>query len=482
MYKKRLMSILMVLVALSLVLAACKPAATPTEAPAPTKVEVKQPEPTEVPPEPTEVPPEPTEVVTEEAPKPSVDPSGQTISFWHVWGQGLPNETMTAVVDEFNQTNEYGITVEAIDQGRYGDLEDAFNAAIQSGDLPDIVVGYTNALANWYSVDAIVDLEPLINDPFYGLTDEDKAAFFEGALNGGVNAGGTTIGFPISQSENVLFYNSGWAKELGFDNPPTTPEEFKAQACAAAEANNNDDDPDNDSTGGLVLYPGASNIMSWIFAFGGDIVNEDGSGYDFTNQSVVDVATFLKDLWDNGCAFQTESYPNPEFASRKALYTMSSTAGLPYQVSAFEAEDAIKDEWTLIPFPGPNGNKAVDLYGQYVAVVNTNPERMMASWLFIKYFTSPEAQAKWIQGSAYYPTRTDTIPLLDSYSKENPIWSNALSYLDYGKAEPAWPSWSSVRRSVGDTFQAILQGTPEDIPTLLDELNTAAAEAVAETQ
>jgi len=480
MYKKRFMTFLMILVALSMVLAACKPKATEAPAPEPTKAE--QVKPTEAAPEPTEVPPEPTEVVTEEAPKPSVDPSGQTITFWHVWGQGLPSETMNAIVEEFNQNNEYGITVEAIDQGRYGDLEDAFNAAIQSGDLPDIVVGYTNALANWYSVDAVVDLKPFMEDEFFGLTEEDKAAFFSGSLNGGVTADGTQVGFPISQSENVLFYNSGWAKELGFDGPPTSPEEFKAQACAAAAANNNDDNPDNDGTGGLVLYPGASNIMSWIFAFGGDVINEDGTGYDFTNQTVQDVATFLKDLWDNGCAFQTESYPNPEFATRKALFTMSSTAGLPYQISAFEAEDAIKDEWTLIPFPGPNGNKAVDLYGQYVAVVNTNPERMMAAWLFIKYFTSPETQAKWIEGSAYYPTRTDTVDLLASYAEEKPIWANALSYLEYGKAEPAWPSWSSVRRSVGDTFQAILQGAAEDIPSLLESLNETAAEAVAETQ
>jgi len=366
---KKLQWVLVVLTVLSLLLAACAPKATPTPEP---KVEqpTQAPAPTKAPEQPTQAP-EPTQAPTE-PPAPAIDPSGQTITFWHVWGSGLPSETMAAIVDEFNKTNEWGITVEAVDQGRYGDLEDAFNAAIQSGDLPDIVVGYTNALANWYAVDAIVDLRTLVEDPTYGLTADDKVDFYAGAFAANTIADGAMVGFPLSQSANVLFYNKTWAQELGFDGPPKTAAEFKEQACAAAQANASDDNPDNDGTGGLVLYPGASNIMSWIFAFGGDILAADGS-YDFTNPTVQDVMAFLKDLQDNGCAFQTESYPNPEFATRKALFTMSSTAGIPYQIKAFQAEEATQDEWMLIPFVGPDGNKAVDGFSQSVAIVNTTP-------------------------------------------------------------------------------------------------------------
>jgi hypothetical protein len=38
-----------------------------------------------------------------------------------------------------------------------------------------------------------------------------------------------------------------------------------------------------------------------------------------------------------------------------------------------------------------------------------------------------------------------------------------------------------VRREVQDTFAAVLQSDPDQIPTLLEELNAAAAEAVEET-
>lgn len=482
MFKNILKVTFPVIVILSMMLAGCGTTATPvpetTQPPVvPTAVPTTEPTPV-----PTEVPTEVPTAVPTEAPKPSIDPTGQTVTFWHVWGTGLPNETMLAIVDDFNTTNEWDITVEAFDQGAYSNLEDAFNAAVQSGDLPDLVTGYTNAMANWYAVDAVVDLTPYVNDSFFGLSENDWTAFYQGAIEGGKAPDGKFFAFPISQSANVIFYNSQWAKELGFANPPTNYEEFKAQACAATEANDTDNNPDNDGTGGLVLYTGASNVASFVFANGGTMLDADRTGYDFTDQTVVDVADFFKDLWDSKCAYATESYPNPEFATRKALFTISSTAGLPYQVAAFEVEDAIKDEWTLIPFPGKDGGQAVDLFGQYVAIGNTNPEHMMATWVFLKYLTSPEVQAKWIEGSAYYPTRSDTLPFLDSYKQNNPIWSYGLSFLQYGMAEPAWPSWTSVRRSVGDTFNAILQGTPADIPSLLADLNTTAAEAIAETQ
>jgi len=464
---------IMLTVVFALVLAACGTPAT--EAPAMTEAPMTEAPMTEAPAM-TEAP------MTEEPAMPSVDPTGQTVAFWHVWGTGGPNEAMLGIVDDFNATNEWGITVDAIDQNAYNDLEDAFNAAVQSGDLPDLVTGYTNAMANWYAVDAVVDLDPYVNDPDFGLTAEEQAAFFPGSINGGKAPDGALFAFPISQSENVLFYNSGWAKELGFDAPPANYAEFKEQACAAAEANTNDDNPDNDGTGGLVLYAGASNVASFVFANGGNMLNAAGDGYDFTDQTVVDAAEFMKDLWDSGCAFATESYPNPEFATRKALFTMSSTAGLPYQFAAFDAEDAIKDEWTIAPFPGKDGGQSVDLFGQYVAIANTNPERMMATWVFVKYLTSPEVQAKWIEGSAYYPTRSDTLPFLDAYGAENQTWSYGLTFLDSGKAEPAWASWTTVRRDVGDSFNAIIQGTPEDIPTQLEDLNVKAQQAIDELQ
>jgi multiple sugar transport system substrate-binding protein len=472
MFDRRVAWMLLVVLVGGALLGACAPATeAPTTAPE---------QPTAAMPEPTAVPP--TEAMTGPvSPMGDIDPSGQTVTFWHVWGTGDPNDAMLSIVDEFNSTNEWGITVDALDQGGYSDLEDAMNAAIQSGDVPSVVVGYTNALSNWYGVDSLVDLNPYISDPVWGMGDE-ASDFYQGTIQGGQTADGSQVGFPISQSANVVFYNDGWAQELGFDSPPANAEEFMTQACAAAEANNADSSPDNDGTGGLVLYAGASNVASFLFAYGGSILDDTGAGYDFTSDNLQQVAEYLKNMWDDGCAYPTESYPNPEFATRKAIFTMSSTAGIPYQVAAFDEADATDDVWSIQPFVGPDGSKAVDAFGQYLAVVNTTPEQTLASWLFLKYLTSPEVQAEWIRASAYYPTRMSTVDLLGDYASQNTYWAEGLDLVQYGQSEPSLPSWTTVRRDIQDSFDEILASDPGQIPDLLTALNTTAAEAVQEMQ
>lgn len=462
---------LLIALVIPLALVACQPTAEPTEEPVPAQLpEVEE-----------EAAPE-EEVEEEEVAEPMLDPSGQTVSFWHVWGSGTAFDGLTALVDEFNATNEWGITVEPFDQGSYRDLEDAMNAAIQSGDVPNIVVGFTNALDSFYSVDATVDMNALVADETYGLTDAEIADYYEGVWNNGLNGEGARVGFPHGQSAQVMFYNHTWAQELGFDSPPATMDEMKEQACAGADVNATDADPDNDGTGGFVLFPSASNMAAFTFAQGTDFINADGTGYDFTKPEIEEVARFWKEMWDEGCAFPTESFPNPELATRKALITFSSTAGLPFQLGAFEADDAFQDdEWGFVPFPGTSA-QAINAFAQNSAVVATTPEQELASWLFIKWFTSPEQNARWIESSAYHPIRKSAVDLLGDYSAANPLWAEGINLAPLGNSEPGWASWGTVRRALQDTGFAILGGTPEDIPGLLEELNATAAELLAETQ
>lgn len=426
----------------------------------------------------------PEEEPTAEAPaeEAGMDLSGTEVSFWHVWGTGSANEGILAIVDEFNANNEYGITVVPVDQGQQGDLEQAVNAAVASGDLPNVTLGFANSLANWYNAGVIRPINDFLEDPQYGLTADQLAALYPGPFGQGTLADGTQVGYPMHQSANVLFYNKSWAEELGFDAPPATSAEFKEQICAATAANAADDSADNDGTGGFVYDTGASNIASWVYAFGGDIVNEARDNYALNSQVVLDVAMFLKDLQDSGCTFATDSFPNPEFATRKALITSSSTAGIPFQLAAFE-EAGSADEWVLLPFPGPDGNLAVDAFGQMIGIVGSSPEADLASWLWIKYLTSPEVQAQWINSSAYFPSQTTTVDLLGDFAAANPIWALGLDLSALGKSEPNLPAHGVVRGLIRDAFFAISEAPDEaGVQAILDQLQTDAETEVANSQ
>ena len=108
-----------------------------------------------------------------------MDLSGVTIEFWHMYGEGeRGNEAITTVVDEFNATNDYGITVEHFGQGRTSDVQSKVNTALQSGDYPNIVRLYTSDFFVWDEVDVVTDLAPFINDPDYGYTAEEMDDFY----------------------------------------------------------------------------------------------------------------------------------------------------------------------------------------------------------------------------------------------------------------------------------------------------------------
>lgn len=432
---------------------------------------------------PTEAMEEPTEEMEEpEGPETMLegDPEGQTITFWHAMSSGANLEGMTALVDEFNASNEYGITVEAVAQGSQGDLETAVNGAIATGELPNLTMGFPNGLVRWHSLDVIAGLNEFIEDPLYGLTDEELAAIYAGPYSSGTLPDGTQVGIPMHQSAQVNFYNFTWAEELGFDGPPQTSEEFMEQACAAAEANNTDDNPDNDGTGGYVYFPGASTVAPWIWAFGGDLLNEDGTAYNLNSQEAIDVAMFFKDLADNGCILFTPSFPNPEFAGRLALFATSSTAGVPFQAAAME-EAGNADVWGAIPFVGPDGNPVVNAFGQMIGIVRTNADQDLASWIFLKYLTSAETQADWIGFTGYFPSQTTTD--VGDRPSEDEIWAGALALLESAKAEPNLAAHGAVRGAIQDAYFAILDAdTEEDVIAILNELNETAAALVAETQ
>ena len=466
MSKKKLLVLLLTVVLLPALIAACSSTPDETDEPEPEATEVPEPAATDV--------PAPTE-----EPMPMVDPSGQNITFWHAMSSGANLEGLTAVVDEFNATNEWGITVEALSQGRQSELETAFNGAVTTGELPNLAQGFANGLVKWHSLGAIMPLNDFISDPNYGVDEAVYGGIFPGPLSSGTLPDGSQIGIPMNQSAQVIFYNHTWAQELGFANPPATSAEFKEQACAASAFNDADDDPDNDGTGGYVMFPSASTLAPWIWAFGGEFVNEAGDGYDFSSQAVLDSMVFQKDLVASGCILTTPSFPNPEFAARQALFAVSSTAGIPFQRGAME-DAGNEDTWGAIPFPGPDGTLVVNGFGQMVGIVPTNAEQDLAAWLFLRYLTSPETQATWIEFTSYFPTQSTTDV---SAKADDSVWNEAWALLSLAKSEPNLAAHGSVRGAMQDAGFAVMGAeTTEDIIAILAELHELAAELVAESQ
>jgi multiple sugar transport system substrate-binding protein/sn-glycerol 3-phosphate transport system substrate-binding protein len=406
-----------------------------------------------------------------------VDPSKQTVTFWHQHSK--ERETaLLEIVDQFNKTNEYGITVKAEYQGSYTDIFNKMLAILNTADVPDLVVAYQNQAATYQLADALLDMNSLVDSPKWGLTAEEKADFFPGFFKQDVfpNFKNGRYGFPPNRSMEVSYYNSDWLKELGYDAPPATPEQFKEMACKAAQT------PFSKATAegsmGYELSVDASRFASWTFAFGGDVFDYEASQFTLNSDAAVQSMAFLQDLFKNKCAsIVTENYGDQtDFGAGKLLFSIGSSSGIPFYRQA--AADGAKFAWSLAALPHTGADPAMNVYGASVSMPKTTPERELATWLFVKYYTSADVQAKWATVSQYFPVRESVAKGMADYFAKDDAYKTAFDLLKYSKFEPPVPGYDFVRTEIGKAMAAIADGA--DVKTTLDDLNKKANDILAE--
>jgi multiple sugar transport system substrate-binding protein len=400
----------------------------------------------------------------------SVDPSGQSISFWHQHS-GEREEALKQIVTDFNSSNEWGITVTAEYQGNYSDIFQKMLPLLGTADAPNLVVAYQNQAASYKLADGVLDLNSLVNSSKWGYTQEDLADFFQAFIDSDVfpTFNNERLGFPPNRSMEVLYYNADWLQELGYDAPPATPEAFKEMACKAAQQ------PFSKATSegslGYELSIDASRFASWTFAFGGDIF--DGSQYTLNSNAAVEAMTFVQSLFIDGCAsIVTEDFGDQtNFGAGRTLFTVGSSSGLPFYGSA--VSEGANFQWRVAPIPHTTPDPVQNIYGASVSIPSGHtPEANLATWLFIKYYTSPEVQATWASASQYFPVRESVAEGLSDYFATNPSYKTAFDLLLYGKAEPSTPGYEFVRDLIQEKMTVIADG--EDVASTLASMNEEA--------
>ena len=403
----------------------------------------------------------------------TVDPSGQTVLFWHQHG-GVREAGLQAIVERFNAENPYGITVVAEYQGSYPEVFQKMLLLIGTPDAPNLVVAYQDQAAAYQFADGLVDINEFLDSERWGLTPEDEADYFASFIASDVNPvfGGQLLGFPPNRSIEVMYYNSDWIDELGFDGPPTTPTEFEEQACAAAEHGFSGSVTGTASLG-YELTLDASRFASWTFAFGGDVFDTGTNRYTYDSPEATEAMAFLQRLFERGCAdIVTERFGDQtNFGLGQTLFTVGSSSALPFYRGAVEA--GADFEWSVAAVPHVTPEPVMNVYGASVSITSGHsPEEELATWVFVRYFTSPEAQAAWARASNYFPVRASVAEGLGDYFEREPAYEVAFGLLEYGVSEPVAPGYAFVRDQVASAMGAIVDGA--DVVTTLQAVNAEA--------
>ncbi len=415
----------------------------------------------------------------------SIDPSGQTVVYWHQYSDDSTQaNTMSALIEEFNSSNEYGITVEALHQGSYGPIEDLMNTAILSGELPNLVAGYANAVAGWANEGVVVDINLLLNSPAWGIPADEQAKLNFNLLD--VNQldfapfYGMRVAWANQNSLNVFYTNLDIVERLGFERRvPQTLAEFEAISCAAGAS---------EMYQGYPLDTGTSHFESFVAAHGGAIFDDEAGEYIFESDEVVAAMDLFTRMLENDCAYLfAERYQNTgDFSIGITPFAAGSSAGIPF-ITWDAATAEMTDEWVISAFPGAEEvGQTLQLFVPSQAILTATPEAEIATWLFVKYLAGAAPQLAWSGATGYFSIRNDIevteadfteprMPYHRFVEVQGVLQSDGLSMY----SSPGLPSYSAVRGLVPNTIAEVVNG---DTPAAdaLAELNAEANELHAE--
>ncbi len=369
-----------------------------------------------------------------EVPEGGYDGSAVTITFYHTMGTNL-QEVLNPYIQQFNEMYP-NITIVHTQVGKYDDVRSQITTEIPEGNQPNIAYCYPDHVAMYNKANAVTQLDALIDSQLtvthadgttelLGLTQEQKDAFIKGYYEEGRAFGdGLMYSLPLSKSTEVLYYNKDFfdAHDL---KVPTTWDEMEA-LCAQIKAI----EPMSIPLG----YDSESNwFITMCEQYGSDYTSATGDHYLFHNETNVNFVKRFRQWYQKGYVTTQNiygAYTSGLFTADdeiRSYMSIGSTAGATYQrpTSGADSSYPFQVGIAMIPQVDVNNPKVISQGPSLCIFQKSNPQEVIASWLFVKFLTTNvEFQAEFSMASGY-------VPVLKTVS-ENPVYANFLASADGG--------------------------------------------------
>ncbi len=399
---------------------------------------------------------------------------GIQIYFLHPW-TGETLELLTTMVDQFNQTNEWGIHVIMTAPGSASQVTSRIREEIANNTQSSVVAApVSQLLAIEEQHELVVDLNMFLESTAYGfekslIEDFNTVYWDEGLVNG------KRFGIPAQRSALLMAYNSSWGNELGFTTAPQTMEEFSEQACAANASFRKDEDPSDDGFGGWIINTQAATVYNWLLAFNADPFTN--GNYDFSTPAAQDAFAYVHGLKLKNCAWASRNPLEADrFANREALLYTMWLQDLGRQNAAM-ARIGSEDKWTVTAFPGMEEGTVLTS-GSSFAVLHQGAEKDLAAWLFIRWLSQPAQQAKLLTTMGTLPLGKSVLDQISAYSGQNALWQETVSKFNDFTVMPVDADWQVIAPVLEDAgWQAwMTEITAEKIPEVLEQMDDLAQE------
>lgn len=317
----------------------------------------------------------------------------------------------------------------------YGKIYNDVITNIATGTTPNVCITYPDHIATYMTgVNTVVELDELMMDEKYGLggsevrfdaptKDEIVPKFLEEGI-----IGGHYYALPYMRSTEACYVNKTYVEALGFTLPETLTWDFVFEVSEAAMAK---DEEGNFLVNGQkvlipFLYKSTDNMMIQYLA-------QTEAGYSTEGGDILmfneETTAFLREIAPHAksgafSTFKISSYPANFLNAGQCIFAIDSTAGATWMGSDAPLvdipEDSIVDfeiEVMAIPQVDPSSPKMIS-QGPSMCVFNkSDPQEVLASWLFTQFLLTNEVQIAYSQTEGYAPVTTKA--------------QNTEEYLDY---------------------------------------------------
>lgn len=393
------------------------------------------------------------------------------IEYWHVASDSFGGQTLRELVEDFNKSHPNIKVKEKFNPDMYKGLTQNLQAAVASGQTPDVVqMGWdflNYADENFKHAD--------INKVFADAGDPDfvKNTFEPNIAKLAQTADGTQVGVPYSLSVPVLYYNPDIFKAAGLDpaKPPKNWEEVRQYAQQI-----------KDKTGAPAFfmqeYADTWTNQALVESNGGTMLKqEDGkwkAGFD-TPEAAASYQ-FIADMVKDGIALHATNEEGFQAFTSGKLAMVCTTIG---KRANFEKSSGFKVSTTSFPAFG-NKQVKVPAGGNFLMILSTDPAKQKAAAEFIKYLESAESLTKWDTGTGYLPPRKN-MDKEGPYKKlmdENENVKKAMEMLPHVTPWVSFPGQNGLQAEqvLIDTRDVVLNGSKSaqealhDAAVKIDEL------------
>ncbi len=326
-----------------------------------------------------------------------------TITFWHCASDdaGL---LMDKYIKDFNENNQYKITVNAIYQGQYSDATTLMKTIISAEnykELPDMMQLDATGKVDYYNSGKAFTIDDAVKE----YSDDVKGDYVEAAL-GNWQFKGTQLGLPFASSTTITFYNADLLALAGWDHCPDTFQDVIALKKDMEKAGL------SAATYGTV--PSTPTLANWLGQLGSYVVNNsNGSESTATKLDCIDngaLKTFLtewKAMYDNGAVMNQSLSVNQFINGEVAIVTNSSS-----NVNAILEKVNGKFNVGASTFLRVNDSASygATVSGSCLVMFDSSDSlKKKATWEFMKYLTGKDVQTDFAINTGYIPSNKASV-------------------------------------------------------------------------